>query len=85
MENLQTVTTSKQFSLNLQDLGKGLLVAALSAGLTALLAILNNGGFPTVQDLKTVGLVSVTAGISYLIKNFLQPAQTVIIPPVKES
>lgn len=79
---METITTSKQFSLNIQDLGKGLIVAVLSAGLTALLAVLNNGGMPTVQDLKTVGLVSVTAGISYLIKNFLQPAQTVIVPPV---
>lgn len=69
--------TSKQFSLNWQDLGKGALVSAVAAGLTALYQILSTGVTPTVQDLKSVGLVATTAGVAYLVKNFFTPSQVI--------
>ena len=72
-----TITTSTQFTLNLQDLGKGALVSAVAAGLASLYTILSTGAIPTLTDLKTVGLVALTAGVAYLTKNFFTPAQVI--------
>lgn len=74
------VLTSKQFSLNLQDLGKGALVSAGAAGLTALYTVLNSGVTPTLADLKSIGLVALTSGIAYLVKNFFTPEQVISKP-----
>lgn len=88
---METVTTSKQFSLNWQDAGKGFAVAVFSALVTGLYQYMANLvstgsalALPTANDLKTMGFVAVFAGVGYLFKNYIQPAQTIIIPPVKE-
>ena len=70
-------TTSKQFSLNLQDLGKGALVSAVAAGLTAFYTILSSGATPTLAALKSIGLVALTSGVAYLVKNFFTPEQVI--------
>lgn len=84
----QTVTTSKQFSLNWQDVLKGFAVAVLSAFITGAyqyMANLISTGValvpPSVNDLKNMGFVAVFAGVGYLFKNFIQPSQTIIVPP----
>lgn len=59
---------SKIFSLDIRDGIKGLAVAVLSAVLTLILSLLQNGG---VIDWKQVGVVALTAGLSYILKNFL--------------
>ena len=86
---METVTTSKQFSLNLQDAGKGFAVAVFSALITGVYQYMSNliatGSAlvpPTVNDLKTMGFVAVFAGVGYLFKNFIQPSQTIIVPPI---
>lgn len=71
------VTTSKQFRLNLQDLGKGALVSAVAAGLTGLYTILSSGATPTIDNLKSIGLVALTSGVAYLVKNFFTPEQVI--------
>jgi len=71
------VTTSKQFRLNIQDLGKGALVSAVAAGLTALYTVLGTGATPSLQDLKSIGLVATTSGVAYLVKNFFTPEQVI--------
>lgn len=84
--NMETVSTSKQYSLNWQDAGKGFAVAVFSALVTGLYQYMANlittGAalvLPTVNDLKTMGFVAVFAGVGYLFKNYIQPSQTIIV------
>lgn len=86
---METVTTSKQFTLNWQDAGKGFAVAVFSAFVTGayqyMANLITTGSalvLPGANDLKTMGFVAVFAGVGYLFKNFIQPSQTIIVPPV---
>ena len=76
---MDTKQTSQQFKLNLEDLGIGALVSAVSALLTALLALLQSGSQITVNDLKSIGIVALTSGVAYLAKNFFTPSQTIVV------
>ncbi|HEV3223936.1 MAG TPA: hypothetical protein VGZ90_13700 [Puia sp.] len=69
-------TTSKKFSLVLNDFWKGLIVATLTTPITALYTSLQAGKFTI--DWKQEGAMAVIGLLGYLIKNFLTPAQTVI-------
>lgn len=68
--------TSSLFSLDLKDLGKGLLVAVGGAVISAAQSSLQIGAL--TFNWKTIGSVALAAGLSYLAKNFFTPAQTVI-------
>lgn len=57
--------------LNLKDYARGVLVAVLTAALIALQPIVERGTLPTLEELKAIGIVGVSAGIAYLVKNFL--------------
>lgn len=61
---------STRFSLDLVDLGKGVLVAFGTAFLTAITQWLNVGSFPTGAQLKVAALAGAAAAVTYLIKNF---------------
>ena len=67
--------TSSLFSLNLTDLGKGLLVAVGGAVVTAVENIMQSGSLSF--DWKAIASVALAAGLSYLAKNFFTPAKTV--------
>ncbi len=71
-----------QFSLNWRDAGLGLVVAVITAALTAILDSINSG--VTNINWKTVGIVAATAGISYLLKNFFTPAKTIVMGKKEE-
>jgi len=73
---MATTQTNTQFSINYRDLLRGLLVSAITAGLTALLSALQAGGVEKL-DWKTIGVLSLTAGVSYLVKNFFTPSEVV--------
>lgn len=63
---------SQFLSLSLHDIAKGFLLATLTAVITSLYAIINTGTFPTDwATWKTILLVGLGAGLSYIIKNFL--------------
>ena len=62
---------SKFLTLDTKDAVNGFVVAFLSAALTAVLATLDSGALPTVAELKSAGIIGLTAGLSYLIKNVL--------------
>jgi hypothetical protein len=66
---------SSFLKLDTQDLVKGFVVAFLSASLTGLVAILDSGALPTLIELKQAGIVGLTAGLSYLLKNLLTNSQ----------
>lgn len=80
---MPTTTTSKTFTLNWRDLVKGLLVSVISAVLTALLPLLQDGDFKINWNL--ILTVAATTGISYLLKNWLSPAEIVVTNPSKET
>lgn len=62
-------------TLNWKDAINGLVVAFLSASLSGIIAILDGGKLPALADLKTAGVVGLTAGLSYLLKNILTNSQ----------
>ena len=62
---------SKLFQLNWQDFGRGLVVAVITAILTALSTMINENGLMfSAGDFQLIIQVGITAGIGYLIKNF---------------
>lgn len=62
---------SKFLNLDIKDAINGFVVAFLSAALTGLVATLDSGALPTVAELKSAGVIGLTAGLSYLLKNIL--------------
>jgi hypothetical protein len=65
--------------LDTSDLVKGFVVAFLSASLTGIVNILDAGTLPLLSDLKQAGIVGLTAGLSYLLKNLLTNSQDEIL------
>jgi hypothetical protein len=76
---MATTTSSGQFSLNTNDLLKGLLLAVLTPVITILIDTLNQGSL--TFDWKHIGVTALSALLAYLVKNFLAPAQIVIQDP----
>lgn len=70
---------SKFLSLDLKDALNGFLVAFLSAALTGIITTLDSGVLPTLSELKSAGIVGLTAGLSYLLKNLLTNSQGEIL------
>ena len=62
--------TSDFFNLNWRDLGKGLLLAVITAVLTYVYEAFQTGGITSV-DWKLVGSTALVSAVSYLFKNLL--------------
>lgn len=62
---------SKFLNLDIKDAINGFVVAFLSAALTGIVATLDAGALPSVAELKQAGVIGLTAGLSYLLKNVL--------------
>lgn len=60
---------SKLFTINLADLAKGAIVAALATVLGMVSTILNAGHFPSGSDWKEIGMAAATALGAYIAKN----------------
>ena len=65
--------------INVRDLVKGSVVAVLAVLTSSLVTILESGALPTVEQLKKIGLIALTAGVSYLLKNFLTNSQDEVL------
>lgn len=65
------MSKSKIFGLNLHDLKKSFQIVLISSAIPSLVVILNDGRLPLLEDIKTIGLISLGAWISYITKNFL--------------
>ena len=83
------VRTSKRFAVNLLDIAKGFLVAAITAIVVTCGQIFEVWmTSPTFSinkvDLVMVLKVGIGGGIAYLIKNFFSPAKTVITESTPE-
>ncbi len=73
---MATTQTNSQFSLNVRDLARGLLLAVISAVLTAVLPIFQAGDFKF--NWPAIGAVAGTTAISYLIKNYFTASEVVV-------
>lgn len=71
-----TTTTSKIFTLNLSDVWKGLLVAVITPVITVIISSLNAGSL--TFDWKAIAITALTAGLAYVVKNFLTPSLIVV-------
>jgi hypothetical protein len=71
-----TTVTSKQYTLNLRDVLRGLLIAVITPVFTILGTSLNAGSL--TFDWKTIGIVALGAALAYITKNFLTPSQIVV-------
>lgn len=67
---------SDLFKLNWLDIGKAAIVAGITLGVSTIAQSLDSGALPTLAQLKTAGIVALTASLSYLIKNIFTPATT---------
>lgn len=60
---------SQFLKLNLKDAVNGFVVAFLTAALSGVVQSLDSGVLPNLVQLKASGLIGLTAGLSYLLKN----------------
>jgi hypothetical protein len=71
MEN-KSITTSKKFSLNIRDFGKGLII---SIGTAVLVVIQNSLADGSLEfNWEQIGVAAGGAAVAYLLKNFFSPA-----------
>lgn len=71
-----TVTTSKQFTINIRDIVKGLAMAVILPVLSVIQQSIEAGSF--TLDWKRIGLLAAGGFVAYIIKNFLTPAEVVV-------
>lgn len=74
-----TTTTSKQFTLNISDLWKGLIMAVILPVLTIIMNSINAGSL--VFNWTAIEIAAIGGLIGYLIKNFFTPSAVVIKDP----
>lgn len=75
-----TTVTSKQFTISISDIWKGLIVAVITPVITIIISSLNAGSL--TFDWKVIGVTALTALLAYIIKNFLTPSAVIIKDPV---
>lgn len=71
------------FRLNFKDIGKSLLIAALTSICTGLLALLQSSP-PTIPSFEQIGTllsIGAAAGISYLVKNVFTNSDNKLLTP----
>ena len=73
---MPVTTTSTQFTINMRDILKGLLVAIITPVFTIIISSLEAGSL--TFDWKAIGITALTAGLAYVIKNFLTPSAIIV-------
>lgn len=69
------MNSSKFLGLDWRDALKGLIVAIMTAFLTALIPMLEAGTWPSKSQLLQAAIAGVTAAAAYLLKNVLTNSQ----------
>ena len=72
---------SNLFSLNLRDLVKGAVVAALAVIAAAVTTSLEAGALPTIEQWKGIGWSGLMAFAAYLLKNLFTNSNDEILKP----
>lgn len=76
---------SQLFKLNLNDVGKAILVAFLTAFFGSVYAVLQTGKFPDLQELGAAAIAGLTAALGYLTKNLFTNSQNQLAKPEPKS
>lgn len=66
---------SKYLTLNAKDFFRGLLIAVLTAIITGVINILDNGAVFTWETIKPVLIAGISAALSYLLKCLVTNSQ----------
>jgi len=78
--NTPVTTTSKQFTLNISDVWKGLIMAVILPVLTIIMNSINQGSL--TFNWTQIAIAAIGGLIGYLIKNFFTPSSVTIQNPV---
>lgn len=70
---------SKFLNINQNDFVKGLIVTMLTALLYPIISYLDSGVIPNMAQIKPILLVSITAGLSYILKNLVSNSHDKIL------
>lgn len=73
---MATVRLSKKFTLQVPDFVRGAILSALTAGLTIVQQSLEAGQLKF--NWTVIGTASISAFVAYLMKNYFEPAKTVV-------
>lgn len=79
MATQQNAVSSKQFTLNVSDWWKGLVMAVGAAVFRIVYDVINSGTW--VFDWGAIGLAALGAALAYLAKNFFDKPKVVILNP----
>lgn len=71
---------SKFLNINLHDLAKGAILAALTVLINSLLQFLDAGHLPDLEQLKKSLLAALITGLAYLLKNMLTDENARFLP-----
>ena len=71
----QQVVTSKKYSINWQDILKGLLIGTLTPVIVIIQASLESGSL--AFNWHQIGMAAVAGFVAYIVKNFLTPQQII--------
>jgi len=77
--NTPVTTTSKQFTINISDVWKGLIMAVILPVLTIIMNSINEGSL--TFNWKQIAIAAIGGLLGYLLKNFFTPSQVVIKNP----
>lgn len=80
---MEKVYVHKQFSLKVKDFLKGIYIAVIVPALVSILEVIQSGSFDL--DFKSLGIISVSSLAAYLLKNFFQTSQVVVVDPEKST
>jgi hypothetical protein len=69
----KVVMTSKKFTLDWRDVIKGVILAALAAGVAVAVETYETGSLNF--DWHLIGKAAIYGGVGYIIKNFFTPAE----------
>ena len=77
--NTPTTTTSKQFTINISDILRGLIMAVIIPVLTIIMNSINQGSL--TFNWTQITIAAIGGLIGYLIKNFFTPGAVTIQNP----
>lgn len=78
------VIKSEQFTLNLRDVFRGLVIASLTSALVVIQNSVVSGAI--VFNWSQIGTAAIAGGVGYLLKNWLlEPAKVITVVPQGEA
>lgn len=72
---MSKTVVSRQFSLQLRDWLRGLVIAALTPVFVIVQQSLDMGHL--VFNWQSIGMAALAGGMAYIVKNFLEPTKTI--------